>query len=277
MDRFMDFVTRKVKVPLMIDSTDARCIELALRKCQGKAIVNSINLEDGEERFEKVVPLLRTYGGGGGGGLHRRGQAAGHGGHPRSASSPSPSARYELLTGKYGLARARPDLRPARLPGGHRRRELRRLRGRDHRGHPRDQGALPRVQDHPRHLERVVRPARRRPRGAERGLPLPLHQGGPRLRDRQQRAARALRLDPRGGAPARRGPDLHARRGPGGRLRRALPRPARRRREDAGVALPLDERLARYIVEGSQGRPDRRPRPQARGGERRSTSSTGRS
>src|SRR2546430_14362616 len=63
MDRFMAQITRKVKVPLMIDSTDARVIELALRQCQGKSIVNSINLEDGEERFEKVVPLLRTYGG----------------------------------------------------------------------------------------------------------------------------------------------------------------------------------------------------------------------
>jgi 5-methyltetrahydrofolate--homocysteine methyltransferase len=61
-DRFMDFITRKVKAPLMIDSTDARVLELALRKCQGKALVNSINLEDGEERFERVVPLLRTYG-----------------------------------------------------------------------------------------------------------------------------------------------------------------------------------------------------------------------
>jgi 5-methyltetrahydrofolate--homocysteine methyltransferase len=63
MDRFMEQVTRKVKVPLMIDSTDAVVIERALRACEGKAIVNSINLEDGEERFEKVVPLLRTYGG----------------------------------------------------------------------------------------------------------------------------------------------------------------------------------------------------------------------
>jgi 5-methyltetrahydrofolate--homocysteine methyltransferase len=63
MDRFMEQVTRKVKVPLMIDSTDAVVIERALRACQGKAIVNSINLEDAEERFEKVVPLLRTYGG----------------------------------------------------------------------------------------------------------------------------------------------------------------------------------------------------------------------
>src|SRR6266536_3385736 len=63
MDRFMAQVTRKVKVPLMIDSTDAEVIERALKACQGKAIVNSINLQDGEERFEKVVPLLRTYGG----------------------------------------------------------------------------------------------------------------------------------------------------------------------------------------------------------------------
>src|SRR5262245_17015090 len=63
MDRFMTQVTRKVKVPLMIDSTDAAVIEAALRHCQGKSIVNSINLEDGEERFEKVVPLLRAYGG----------------------------------------------------------------------------------------------------------------------------------------------------------------------------------------------------------------------
>jgi 5-methyltetrahydrofolate--homocysteine methyltransferase len=62
MDLFMDFLTNKVKVPIMIDSTDAAVIELALRKCQGKAIVNSINLEDGEERFERVVPLVRKYG-----------------------------------------------------------------------------------------------------------------------------------------------------------------------------------------------------------------------
>jgi 5-methyltetrahydrofolate--homocysteine methyltransferase len=59
---FLDRLTRKVKAPLMIDSTDAAVIEASLRLCQGKSIVNSINLEDGEERFEKVVPLLRAYG-----------------------------------------------------------------------------------------------------------------------------------------------------------------------------------------------------------------------
>jgi 5-methyltetrahydrofolate--homocysteine methyltransferase len=62
MDRFMAHVTRMVKVPLMIDSTDAAVIESALQACQGKAIVNSINLEDGLERFDRVVPLLKTYG-----------------------------------------------------------------------------------------------------------------------------------------------------------------------------------------------------------------------
>ena len=62
-DRFMARLTRMVKAPLMIDSTDARVLEAALRHCQGKAIVNSINLEDGEERFASVVPLLKTYGG----------------------------------------------------------------------------------------------------------------------------------------------------------------------------------------------------------------------
>lgn len=62
MERFLAFVAGKVRVPLMIDSTDPRVIELALKHAQGKAIVNSINLEDGEERFAAVVPLLHTYG-----------------------------------------------------------------------------------------------------------------------------------------------------------------------------------------------------------------------
>ena len=53
---------RAVKVPLMIDSTDPAAFELALRYCQGKAIVNSVNLEDGEERIAAVAPLLRRYG-----------------------------------------------------------------------------------------------------------------------------------------------------------------------------------------------------------------------
>jgi 5-methyltetrahydrofolate--homocysteine methyltransferase len=57
-----DRIGRAIKVPIMIDSTDPEAIELALTYCQGKSIVNSVNLEDGEERLEAVVPLLRRYG-----------------------------------------------------------------------------------------------------------------------------------------------------------------------------------------------------------------------
>jgi 5-methyltetrahydrofolate--homocysteine methyltransferase len=59
---FLEVETRKVKVPLMIDSTDARALEEALKRTPGKSIINSINLEDGEERFRRVVPLARRYG-----------------------------------------------------------------------------------------------------------------------------------------------------------------------------------------------------------------------
>jgi len=61
-EQFLDQAIRKVKAPLMIDSTDAEAIELALTYSQGKSIINSINLEDGLERFERVVPLARRYG-----------------------------------------------------------------------------------------------------------------------------------------------------------------------------------------------------------------------
>jgi 5-methyltetrahydrofolate--homocysteine methyltransferase len=103
MERFMDFITKKVKVPLMIDSTDQAVIELALRKCQGKAIVNSINLEDGEERFEAIVPLLRTYGGAVVVGCidedKQQGMAV-----TRARKLAIAERSYALLTGKYGLA-----------------------------------------------------------------------------------------------------------------------------------------------------------------------------
>jgi 5-methyltetrahydrofolate--homocysteine methyltransferase len=59
---FLERVTKMVKVPLMIDSTDARVLELGLKWSQGKSILNSINLEDGEERFRSVVPMAQKYG-----------------------------------------------------------------------------------------------------------------------------------------------------------------------------------------------------------------------
>src|SRR5437879_5840810 len=59
---FYEKLIRKVKAPLMIDTTDPTAIELALTYCQGKSIINSINLEDGEEKFERVVPIAHEFG-----------------------------------------------------------------------------------------------------------------------------------------------------------------------------------------------------------------------
>ncbi|MBI2659549.1 methionine synthase [Candidatus Woesearchaeota archaeon] len=59
---FFGIVTRKVKAPLMIDSTDPNVIEAALQRTQGKCIINSVNFEDGLERCEQVLPLVKKYG-----------------------------------------------------------------------------------------------------------------------------------------------------------------------------------------------------------------------
>jgi 5-methyltetrahydrofolate--homocysteine methyltransferase len=61
-DRFYEKVIHKVKVPFMIDTTNHKSIERALTYCLGKSIINSINFEDGEEKFDHVLPLVKKYG-----------------------------------------------------------------------------------------------------------------------------------------------------------------------------------------------------------------------
>jgi 5-methyltetrahydrofolate--homocysteine methyltransferase len=59
---FYEKLIRKVKVPVMVDTTDPATVAQSLTYCQGKAIINSINLEDGEEKFERVVPIAHDFG-----------------------------------------------------------------------------------------------------------------------------------------------------------------------------------------------------------------------
>ncbi len=63
MERLLYFLPRKVRAPIMIDSTDPKVMELALQRLQGKCLFNSINLEDGEGRFALVSELIHRYGG----------------------------------------------------------------------------------------------------------------------------------------------------------------------------------------------------------------------
>ncbi|MFI4854492.1 MAG: homocysteine S-methyltransferase family protein, partial [Phycisphaerales bacterium JB065] len=53
---------RQVDAPLMIDSTQIETIEAGLKRAAGKCIINSANFEDGEEKFDQICQLARTYG-----------------------------------------------------------------------------------------------------------------------------------------------------------------------------------------------------------------------
>jgi len=52
------------RVPLMIDSSNWEVIEAGLQCVQGKSVVNSISLKEGEEAFVKRARLVRQYGAG---------------------------------------------------------------------------------------------------------------------------------------------------------------------------------------------------------------------
>ncbi|MHC4810488.1 MAG: methionine synthase, partial [Planctomycetota bacterium] len=55
---------RQVNVPLMLDSTQPATIEAGLKVAAGTCIINSANLEDGEEKFAEMCRLARRYGAG---------------------------------------------------------------------------------------------------------------------------------------------------------------------------------------------------------------------
>src|SRR5713226_1923109 len=58
----LEKVATRVPAPILVDSTESDVIEEALKRIPGKAIINSINLEDGEKRTSKVLPMAKRYG-----------------------------------------------------------------------------------------------------------------------------------------------------------------------------------------------------------------------
>src|SRR5580693_6851245 len=50
--------------PIQIDSTEPEVIQIALEQIPGRAIVNSVNLEAGRAKLDKVVPLAKAHGAG---------------------------------------------------------------------------------------------------------------------------------------------------------------------------------------------------------------------
>ena len=65
-DEQMRLLAKKVSLtqtaPIQVDSTEPEVIERALEQIPGRAIVNSVNLEAGTAKLDRVVPLARAHG-----------------------------------------------------------------------------------------------------------------------------------------------------------------------------------------------------------------------
>jgi len=65
-DEQMRLVAKKVSLtqpaPIQIDSTEPEVIETALDQIPGRAIVNSVNLEAGRDKLDRVVPIAKAHG-----------------------------------------------------------------------------------------------------------------------------------------------------------------------------------------------------------------------
>jgi 5-methyltetrahydrofolate--homocysteine methyltransferase len=62
MAKLVKLLSMSVELPLMIDSTEAPVIEAALEHVPGRAIINSINMENGRKRIDSVVPIAKKHG-----------------------------------------------------------------------------------------------------------------------------------------------------------------------------------------------------------------------
>src|SRR5258705_8675696 len=62
MSKLVKLISMSVETPIMVDSTEAPVIEAALQHIPGRAIINSINMENGRKRIDSVVPIAKRHG-----------------------------------------------------------------------------------------------------------------------------------------------------------------------------------------------------------------------
>jgi len=58
----MELYNQKIPLPLMPDATRVNTMEEGLKRIGGKPIINSVNLEDGEEKLDAICKLAKKYG-----------------------------------------------------------------------------------------------------------------------------------------------------------------------------------------------------------------------
>ena len=95
----LERIATRVPAPILVDSTEADVVEEALKRIPGKAIINSINLEDGEKRTSKVLPMAKKFG------AAVIALTIDEDGMALTADKKVAIARriYQLATGKYGI------------------------------------------------------------------------------------------------------------------------------------------------------------------------------
>ncbi len=205
------------RIPIMIDSSKWSVLESGLKCVQGKGVVNSISLKEGEEEFLERARRIRDYGAGAVVmAFDEQGQA-----DTVERKVAICGRAYDLLTQKIGFPPGDIIFDPNVLAVA--------TGMSEHNGYAKnfidalavDQGPLPGRPPERRYLEPVLLvPRQRRGSGGDAlGLPVPRGQGRPGHGHRQRRPARGLPGHPGGPAGARR--------------RRHL-RPARRRHRPPG-------------------------------------------
>ena len=256
MTEFLNYIATEpeiARVPVMIDSSKWSVILAGLKCVQGKPVVNSISLKEGEERLPAeggARPALRRR-------RRRHGvRRTGPGGHRRAEGVDLP-ARLPAADRARRLRSVRHHLRSEHPRHRDRARRAQRLRDQLHRGDADHQGDLPGREDQRRRQQPVVLVPRQRhrPRSDPLGVPVPRHQGRPRHGHRQRRPAGRVRGHPEGPARARRGHDLQSParcdRAAGG-VRGARSRATARRgnRISAWREAPVEARLSHALVHG---------------------------
>ena len=209
MTRFLSLIATEpeiARVPTMIDSSKWSVLEAGLKCVQGKGIVNSISLKEGEAAFLDQARRIRSYG------AAMVVMAFDETGQADTVERKVEicTRAYRLLTEQAGVAPEDIIFDPNILAVATGPRGARRLRGQLHRGDATHQGALPRRQGQRRRQQPVVLVPgqRRRARGDARGFPLPRGARRHGHGDRQRRPARGLRGHSRRPAHPRRGRHL---------------------------------------------------------------------
>ena len=256
MTEFLNYIATEpdiARVPIMVDSSKWSVILAGLKCVQGKPVVNSISLKEGEEDFLTKAAIVRRYGAGVVVmAFDEQGQA-----DTIERKVAICTRAYALLTGARRVRSLRHHLRSEHPRDRDRPRRAQRLCDQLHRGDAPDQGGVPGRQDQRRHQQPVVLVPRQRhrPRGDPFGVPVPRDQGRPRHGHRQRRPARRLRGHSEGPPRARRGHHLQP--------------PSRRDRADGRVRGDREGRRHEAGARHRVARLDRRSAPVARAGARR--------